>query len=94
MICHEVHLPHAGWDFEFADNGRMPHVGAADWQDVAGVAASSKRLPHANDILLLHDLHWKGKSDRLVRLIRKLQETFQVRPLVPVPPNHPRIRYS
>jgi peptidoglycan/xylan/chitin deacetylase (PgdA/CDA1 family) len=94
MICHEVHLPHAGWDFEFADNGRMPHVGAADWQGVAGVAATSKQLPRANDILLLHDLHWKGKGDRLVRLIRKLQENFRVRSLVPIPPNHPRIRYS
>jgi len=93
MITGEVKLPHAGWDFEFADNGRMGHVSYLDWQGVKGVAAAANGLPRDGDILLLHDLHWKGKAERLAALIEKLKSSFAVRPLVPVPAGHRSIRY-
>lgn len=93
MITREVRLPHASWDFEFADNGRMAHINVANWQGVTGVAATGHGLPRPDDILLLHDLHWKGRREQLAALIRKLQETFKVVPLVPVPRGHRSIRY-
>jgi len=85
MITDEIHVPHAGWDFEFSRNGVMPHVKFANCQGIHGVAGTAAGLPKANNVLLLHDLHWKGKGDLLVKLIVKLKQHFLVMPLSPVP---------
>jgi peptidoglycan/xylan/chitin deacetylase (PgdA/CDA1 family) len=85
MIIDEVGVPHAGWDFEFADNGRMKHVSFTDWQGIRGVAATFDRLPRPEDVILLHDAHWQGKGDLLLKLMGKLKEHCTVLPLSPVP---------
>jgi peptidoglycan/xylan/chitin deacetylase (PgdA/CDA1 family) len=94
MITRDLKSPHASWDFELADNGRMRHVSYMDWQGVKGVAATARGLPKTGDILLLHDLHWKGKGDRLGALVDKLKASFTVAPLVPVPSGHGSVRYQ
>lgn len=93
MILTDFKIPHASWDMEFAPNGRLKHVGVADWQGLAGVASTSTNLPRPNDILLAHDLHWKNKGKLLEALIGKLQEKYTLRTLAPVPPKLRSVRY-
>lgn len=95
MITGELKLPHAGWDFEFAPMGRtdVGHVSHNNWQGVTGVAATFSTLPKANDIVLLHDLHWEGKTTLFTSLIGKLKEHFTFATLAPVPGGLKSIRY-
>ena len=94
MIVNEVGVPHAGWDVEFSRNGVFKHLGFLNWQGIHNVAASQKGLPKHQDVLLLHDLHWAGQSGLLVCLIEKLQESFSVRSLLPLPPNLGCVNYG
>lgn len=93
MIVRDLKIPHAGWDFEFADNGRMGHITFLNWQGVTGVAGTKRDFPASHDILLLHDRHWKGKKDLLVNLLRKLKEKFIFVTLVPVPAGLRSVKY-
>jgi len=93
MIVRDLKIPHAGWDFEFADNGRMGHITYRNWQGVAGVAGTKSGFPGAHDILLLHDRHWKDKKESLANLLRKLKERLSFATLVPVPPGLRSIKY-
>jgi peptidoglycan/xylan/chitin deacetylase (PgdA/CDA1 family) len=85
MINKDIGLPHASWDMEFSTNGRMKHIKNTDWQGVTGVAATFPTWPNAQDVLLLHDLHWDGKTALLKSLIEKLQERFTVTSLAAMP---------
>lgn len=93
MITNEVGIPHAGWDFEFSRTGLMRHVNKKT--GVEGVVGEFDRLPNPEDVVLLHDLHWKGKdnSELLLKLLLKLKENFSVRPLSPVP-HTPTVHYK
>jgi hypothetical protein len=93
MIVKQLKIPHAGWDFEFADNGRMGHIANRDWQGVTGVSATLPGLPRLDDILLLHDLHWRGKTNLLAALIKKLKTGFSFATLEPVPPGLRPVKY-
>ncbi|HWA82329.1 MAG TPA: DUF4157 domain-containing protein [Fimbriimonadaceae bacterium] len=67
-------LSHVKWDFEFAPNGTFAsRMKFHDWQGAKGVASEVKGLPHANDIILLHDRHWSGKKTSLQGLFDKLK---------------------
>jgi peptidoglycan/xylan/chitin deacetylase (PgdA/CDA1 family) len=92
-IVRDLHLPHAVWDYEFAPNGIFSHVSHLDWQGVKGVAADHSGLPHAGDIVLLHDRHWKGRASLLAQLIGKVKQTHNILPLVPIPRGRRSIRY-
>jgi peptidoglycan/xylan/chitin deacetylase (PgdA/CDA1 family) len=85
MIVHDVGVPHVGWDFEFAPNGVFPWVPFNDWQGIREVAASNPGFPKADDVLLLHDKHWKGRGHLLVKLFDKLKKQFAVVSLSPMP---------
>lgn len=65
-------LKHIGWDYEFAPNGTMAHIGHKDWQGIKGVACTFKDLPPNNNVILVHDAHWAGKMDLFVALLKKL----------------------
>lgn len=93
MITGQLHVPHVGWDFELSDNSRMSHVNVRDWQKVAGVAATSAAIPQQDAILLLHDLHWRGKEPCLGALLEKLKESRTIANLDPIPKGHRRIQY-
>lgn len=94
MIVDKLHIPHASWDMEFSPNGRMAHVNNSDWQGIKGVAATRKDLPKEGNILLLHDLHWRGQGPLLSRLIETLQRKYTVRSMVPVPSGLRSVRYA
>ncbi|HYP14398.1 MAG TPA: polysaccharide deacetylase family protein [Bryobacteraceae bacterium] len=95
MITEDLRLPHAGWDFELGDMrflkdkktkvGRMSHLNQLNWQEIQGVAATERGLPNPGSVILLHDNHWSGKSDILLKLITKLKQHFTIAPLSPVP---------
>ncbi len=94
MITSEVKLAHIAWDFEFAPNGVFKHVSNKNWQGVDGVAATSPSFPKNEDIILLHDHHWKEKADLLGRLIDKLKEKATIVSLIPLPSGHRQILYA
>ena len=62
---------HLGWDFEFAPNGTMGHIGHKDWQGVTGVSCTFDSFPLDNNVVLVHDAHWAGKMDLLSNLLKK-----------------------
>lgn len=93
MITQTVRVPHAAWDYELAPNGVFGHVSFLNWQGIAGVAADHKGPPGVDDVILLHDAHWKGRSKQLAQAIAKLKETCNLLPLVPVPRGLRSIRY-
>jgi peptidoglycan/xylan/chitin deacetylase (PgdA/CDA1 family) len=66
-------MAHVGWQFEFASDGEMTHLPAHDWQRIPRVDATAAGLPNANDILLLHDRNWLGKSLLLKEVLTKLE---------------------
>jgi peptidoglycan/xylan/chitin deacetylase (PgdA/CDA1 family) len=98
-LATQLRLCHATWDFEFWPNGAFGNADKwtkEDWHGVAGVSAetSSDRLPARNDIIvLLHDGHWAGKTDRLRALFTVLRNEANVIPLLPPPENHRSIKY-
>lgn len=94
MIIGDFKVPHASWDVEFAPPGRLKHIGVRDWQGVKGVNCTTPNMPSPNNVVLLHDLHWKGKGRELEALISKLKEKFKVRSMVPLPPNLRSVRYK
>jgi peptidoglycan/xylan/chitin deacetylase (PgdA/CDA1 family) len=93
MVTTKLKLPHVGWDLEFAPNGVAGWVAFRDWQGVAGVSATRKGLPAANDIILMHDRHWAGRKRELAALIRKLKETVRIAPLLPLAAGHRSVQY-
>lgn len=94
MIVNDIKVPHAGWDMEFSDSGRLPHINHWDWQGIRGVAATRRGFPNDRDVLLLHDLHWGKHPELLASLIKKLQTAFTVLSMVPVPTGLGSIRYK
>lgn len=68
----QLGLAHVEWTFEF-DTQVRTHVPWADWQGIAGVAASSQTLPKSGAVILFHDAHWHNKPSTLEALLRKLQ---------------------
>ena len=82
----ERELPAVSKQIRRAIEEPMRHIANNDWQGITGVAATRRGMPNARDVLLLHDLHWRGQGQKLVRLIEQLQTVFTVRSMVPVPP--------
>lgn len=74
---------HIGWDFEFAPNGTMGHIGHKDWQGVAGVACTFDGFPPNNNVVLVHDAHWAGKMDLLSSLLKKFKDNDYVFKAIP-----------
>lgn len=93
MITGELKIAHAGWDFEFAPNGKFGHVVHKDWQGVAGVAGTKSGLPADRDVVLLHDAHWSGKRLELAALVKQLAATFSFGVMVPVPSGLKSVQY-
>ena len=93
MITQTLNMPHAAWDYEFAPNGVFKHVNHMNWQGITGVSADHKGLPKIDDIILLHDAHWKGKSALLAQVITTLKKECTILSLDPVPRGHRSIRY-
>ena len=73
-VVEKTEAPHFGWHFEFAPNNQLNHVNKADWNGVAGVSATwiPKDGPKDQDILLLHDSHWKNREKEFRGLVKKL----------------------
>ena len=70
----KVGLTHIGWDYEYAPNGTMRHIGHKDWQGISGVACTFDGFPPNNNVVLVHDAHWAGKMDLLTALLKKLKD--------------------
>jgi peptidoglycan/xylan/chitin deacetylase (PgdA/CDA1 family) len=78
----DMGMTHVTWHFEFAPNGVFPRL-TPDWMGVVGLAAewwgrksktdTPHQYPRPNDIVLLHDRHWAGKSDLLGAALTKLE---------------------
>jgi peptidoglycan/xylan/chitin deacetylase (PgdA/CDA1 family) len=62
-------LVHVTWHFEFATNGAFGHVRHRDWQGVSGVAGTENRDPRNSEIILLHDVHWRGGNEARLRAL-------------------------
>ncbi len=78
-LQNDLGLVHVGWDFEFAPNGVMStHLKVFDWQKQEGVASEVSGLPKDGDVVLLHDMHWKGKGSILKKLIDFLKTKFKL----------------
>lgn len=74
---------HIGWDYEFAPNGTMGHIGHEDWQGVTGVACTFDGFPPNNNVVLVHDAHWAGKMDLLFNLLKKFKDNDYVFKAIP-----------
>lgn len=93
MITRELKLPHIGWDFEFSTNGRMGHIRFKDWQGIKGVAGTKRELPSQNNIILMHDAHWAGKTREFTALIDLLKQNLNFRSMQSIPSGHRSIHY-
>jgi peptidoglycan/xylan/chitin deacetylase (PgdA/CDA1 family) len=93
MITNTLNLPHAAWNFEFAPNGIFTHVNFMNWQQISGVSADHVGLPKIDDIILLHDAHWRGRGALLAQVIATLKKSCTILSLDPLPRGHRSIRY-
>lgn len=93
MIASEVKLPHVGWNVEFSTNGKMGHITNKNWQGVKGVAGTHSGFPKHSNIILLHDKHWRGKSELLKALINTLKTRCTFLPLGSLPRGLNTIKY-
>ena len=93
MIVTKLKTPHVGWSLEFAPTGLASWVTSQDWQGVKGVSASRKDRPLPNEIILMHDKHWRGTKSELAALIRKIKETVRIAPLLPLARGHRNVQY-
>lgn len=94
MITNDIQIAHINWNIEFSTNGRMGHLAHKDWQGVKGVSCSKSDFPSGRDIILLHDLHWRGKELMLKQLLSKLQEKVIFKALDKIPPGHHAVKQA
>jgi peptidoglycan/xylan/chitin deacetylase (PgdA/CDA1 family) len=66
-------MAHVSWDFEFGANGEPKHLPVHDWKKLSKVDATFTRFPNANDIVLMHDRNWNGRSALLAQVLKKLE---------------------
>jgi len=89
-IVAKTQKPHFGWHVEFAPNGTFKHVDKHNWNGLSGAASTVADTSGLKDqnILLLHDSHWKQREDVLDRLVGSLKSVGKLELLPSVMPKN------
>ena len=73
IATENIGMAHVTWHFEFGTNGSFGHLKVPDWQGIQGVATEFYGLPSSNNIILLHERHWSGKTALFQAILKKLK---------------------